>query len=95
MNCKRIKLRTKLINWILKESKLMATIEEVQNNVIALSDALTSVDLKLDEVRAFIASLQAGQPVTQEQLDNLAAAIASAKSTAQAVLSEADALDNP
>lgn len=71
----------------------MATIEEVQADVVELTSAITSIDLKLDEVRNFIAGLQVGVPVTQEQLDGLAAAIAAAKASSLAVLSEADALD--
>lgn len=71
----------------------MATFEEVTNEVATLTSTLGTIDTKLDEIRAFIISLQAGSVVTQEQLDTLAAAITAAKNSAAAVLTETDALD--
>lgn len=70
----------------------MSTIEDVVADVTELSNTLTQVDLKLDEIAAFIATLQAGV-VTQEQLDNLKSLTQSAKDSAAAVLTEADQLD--
>ncbi len=80
------------LNWIWWRF-VMATLEEVNANVAELSAVIAGTDAKLDEIRAFILSLQAGSVVTQEQLDQLAASIEAAKSGAQAVLAEADALD--
>lgn len=71
----------------------MATIEEVTQQVADLTATVTAVDLKLDEIRTFIQGLQAGVPVTQEQLDQLHTALDAVKTSAQAVLTEADALD--
>lgn len=110
-----------IINWFLKGTKLMATIEDVQNRVQEITDfinlnantlqevnaSLVATDLKLDEVLAFIQSLQVGSVVTQEQLDQLAsnlqgirdtaaqasASVEEARNRAQAVFAEADTLD--
>lgn len=71
----------------------MATLEEVQAEVSNLTQTISAIDTKLDEVRNFILSLQAGTVVTQEQLDALAASITAAKDAAGAVLGEADTLD--
>lgn len=71
----------------------MATIVEAQEAVAQLVSTLTAVDLKLDEIKTFISGLQANQPVTQAQLDDLVAAINAAKTSASAVLTETDALD--
>lgn len=71
----------------------MSTLAEVTQSVTDLTSALTSIDSKLDEVRAFIGTLQAGV-VTQAQLDELASKISDAKNSATAVLAEADALDS-
>lgn len=86
----------------------MVDIAEVNQHAadIAAALALTNttldeLDTKLDEVLVFIQGLQGTQPVTQAQLDALAAMLTSAKDAAntghtkaQAVLTEADALDN-
>lgn len=66
----------------------MSTIEEVQQNVAELTTTIHNIDLKLDEVRARINELVAGQPVTQEQLDALNEALAAVKDSASAVLTE-------
>lgn len=86
----------------------MSTVENLQDvanaiagDVTATMSVLESVDLKLDEVLAFIRGLQGNQPVTQEQLDQLVAQLIgvkqlteAAKVKTEAVLTEADALDN-
>jgi hypothetical protein len=72
----------------------MATLAEVQNTITELTTVIGNIDTKLDEVRAFIATLQPGV-VTQAQLDELANMIGVAKTSAESVLAEADALDNP
>ncbi len=71
----------------------MATITDIQDSVGQLTATLTSIDVKLDEVKAFIETLKAGVPVTQEQIDALAAAVQGAKDSAASILTEADALD--
>lgn len=71
----------------------MATIEEVNAKVLELNSVVAAIDLKLDDVRAFVAQLQAGSVVTQEQLDQLAAALDGVKASADSVLAEADSTD--
>lgn len=66
----------------------MSTIEEIQLKVTDLTSTLGSIDLKLDEVRARIAELVAGQPVSQEQLNALNELLTVAKDSASAVLTE-------
>lgn len=94
MKCHRVGLVTRLINYFLKETNLMATIQEVEQQVSDLTASLQAVDTKLDEIKTFIQGLQqGGQLVTQEQLDALSAKIEAAKGVAAANLAEADALD--
>lgn len=59
----------------------METVESLNAKVAAL-------DAKLEEVRVFIAGLQAGQVITQEQLDALGAAL-------DTEVAKADSLDEP
>ena len=74
----------------------MATIEEVTASVTELTSTLEAVDVKLDEIKAFILSLSSpAGVVTQAQLDELAALVDAAKGKSSAVLAEADALDEP
>lgn len=108
MSIKSVPCLAKLINFLLKGTKLMATIEEVTQTVTDMTAALNlantaldGLDSKLDEIKAFILSLQSGAgPVTQEQLDALAEMVTGAKDAAtnahvkaEAALTEADALD--
>lgn len=85
----------------------MATIMDLNTSVAEIAAAqtetaatLATLDAKLDEIRAFIQALQVGSPVTQQQLDDLFAAIEAAKVTTlankdavAAALAETDALD--
>lgn len=71
----------------------MSTIEEIQTVAKDVVSALNSVNLKLDEIKAFIEGLQGNPAVTQEQLDAVMATLTSAKEEATSVLAEADALD--
>ncbi len=95
MNCNRVGFVARVINYLLRETKIMTTIEEIQADAQETLDALTLVDAKLDEVRNFIAGLEAGQPVPEETLAAIKATLGQAKEKAQSVLSEADALDEP
>ena len=72
----------------------MATVEEVQISLEALSAVVAATDVKLDEVRAFILSLQNGGGATPEQLQALLDLVNTVKGSADSVLAEADALDN-
>lgn len=87
----RCSIRVKLINYLLKGSNLMASIDEVIASVSELNGTLQSIDAKLDEVRTLIAALKEGS-VTQEQLDQLSSLVESAKSEASQVFSESDEL---
>lgn len=87
-------LLTVIIDYFLKESEIMATLQEALDGLTDLQTAISGTDAKLDEVLAYIQSLQSGsQLVTQQQLDSLVAMIQAAKVSAQAVLAEADTLD--
>ncbi|NJO69917.1 MAG: hypothetical protein HC830_12115, partial [Bacteroidetes bacterium] len=54
-------------------------------------DVLNTIDAKLDEVKAYIGTLQGA--ATSEQLDVILGMLNSAKDKASSVLAEADALD--
>lgn len=82
-----------IINRILKGTTLMANIEDIKENVVALTDTLHSINSKLDEIKAFISTLEAGE-VTQSELDELDLLVSGAKDEAVAVLEETDALDD-
>lgn len=72
----------------------MATTESANQKLDDLIATLDAHDAKLDEVKAFILAIV--KPiVTQEQFDAIEAKIDSAKSKADAVLAETDALDEP
>mgnify|MGYP006935532682 CR=1 FL=1 len=103
------RLRIALINWLLSETYFMAILAEVTQSLADATQALVdsnasiaALDLKIDEIRTFIAGLQVGVPVTQEQLDTLFTAVEAAKVLAvankggtEAALAETDALDQP
>lgn len=92
MNCrKKVGFWATILNYIFKESEIMAGIEEIKDSVGEVSLTIDKIDLKLDEVKAYIDSLK-GSVVTQEQLDELAALVDSAKSQSVAVLGEAEGL---
>ena len=68
----------------------MATIEEINNE---LNDVQTKLSLaleKADAVIAFIDTLQAGQIVTQAQLDAVAATIAEVEAKSDSVNTKLD-----
>lgn len=69
----------------------MVAIEEVTAKVAELSLVVDGIDVKLDEVKAYIDSLK-GSVVTQEQLDELAALVDGVSEQAKSVKSEAEAL---
>lgn len=80
---------------------LNQTVSDLTAAISAQSSTLESIDLKLDEVRAFIDALPQGV-VSQEQLDSAVAALTAAKDAivsantkASDVLAETDALDEP
>jgi hypothetical protein len=83
---------TCILNSILKRTKLMATITEILVGLEGVNSGIAAIDAKLDEVKVFIDSLK-GSVVTQEQLDQIAALVDSAKQATDKVLSETDALD--
>lgn len=91
MKCKKIPWWARFVDFVFKETKLMATFKEVLETAQALAQGVAAINAKLDEVKAFIESLSA--PVNQEQLDELAALLGATKTETEAVLAEADALD--
>jgi len=72
----------------------MVSFDEVKGQLEGALAALTAIDAKLDEIRDFIAGLQAGQVFTQEQLDELGALAGAAKTSAENALEETDSLDD-
>lgn len=98
-----------LVNYILMETKIMTTAQEIVDGVADLKTAVESaansingINLKLDEVKTKIDNLQAGSIVTQAWLDEVGAGLAAAKTLADsaktesaAVLSEATSLAVP
>lgn len=99
--CKSLKV--KFINFLLKGTTLMTTVEEMmqlQTEIIAaLTEANTTLDevgliqeeqdLKLDEILDFILNLKAGQLITQEQLDALGAMATEAKTISETLHTKA------
>lgn len=65
----------------------MATLTEIVDGLNTVLETVQAVDLKLDDVRAFIAALQAGT-ISQEQIDALAAKVEDLKKATAAVLVE-------
>lgn len=72
----------------------MTTIEEVNASAAALAATITQINAKLDEVRAYVVSLQSGNAgATPEQLAGLLAILGGANVEAGEVLAEADSTD--
>ena len=67
----------------------MTTLDEAVTKITELTGTIDAIDTKLDEIRAFIATLN----LPQGQIDQLNALLDTASTKAQAVLGEADALD--
>ena len=91
MICIIQKMLGSIINFILKRTIIMATIEEVSAEVSELKSNLEGIDTTLDAVAEKISALVAGQ-VDQGQIDALAQLVSSAKSLSSAVKDEASAL---
>lgn len=70
----------------------MATLEEITASVDTVTTSIQAIDLKLDDVRALVAALKAGQ-VSQEQIDALAAKVADLKSATAAVVGEVESIE--
>ena len=86
----------RLIDYILKGTKLMATLAEFVTNTVASANAITAalsdLDLKLDDVKAKIDALVAGEVLTQADKDAITAALDLASTKAAAVLAEGTGL---
>lgn len=81
-----------IIILMLMVRKIMATIEENSAKVDAITTAVQAIDLKLDDVRALVATLKAGQ-VNQEQLDALSAKLDGLTVATAAVTSEVESIE--
>lgn len=68
----------------------MATLTEIVDGLNTVLESVQALDLKLDDIRAFIAQLQAGTIISQEQLDALALKVDQIKAAAAAVVTEAN-----
>lgn len=67
----------------------MATLTEIVDGLNTVLESMQAVDLKLDDIRALIASLKA-DTITQEQIDALALKVEAIKIATVKVLTEAD-----
>lgn len=89
-------LLRRIVNELVKGTEIMATLDEVIAGLAVIEGSVAAVDVKLDAVKDEILALQAqvgaGTPVTQEQLDALAASVEALKSHASAVADEAAVL---
>lgn len=72
--------------------KIMATLEENSAKVDAITTAVQAIDLKLDDVRALVATLKAGQ-VNQEQIDALSAKLDGLQVATAAVVGEVESIE--
>lgn len=90
---KRVPFLTKIIDNLFRRSELMGLVEDVVSGVTMLTDTLSAVDSKLDEVKTFIEGLQSGAGATPEQLQQILDLVNTAKTKAEDVLTETDALD--
>ena len=70
----------------------MGLIEDIEAKQIEVMGVLESVDLKLDEVRAYILTLKNG--ATSEQLQKVLDGLTAMKAKTDSVLAESDELDN-
>lgn len=70
----------------------MATITEIQEAVSSIASSVASIDSTLDEVKLRLDTLEAGNVVSQEQLDGLFASLDAAKSQISSVQEEASSL---
>ena len=71
------------------KGELMATLTEIVDGLNTVLETVQAVDLKLDDIRALIAQLQAGT-VSQEQIDALALKVNEIKAATAKVLTEAN-----
>ena len=71
------------------KGETMATLTEIVDGVNTVIESIQAVDLKLDDIRALIATLRAGA-VTQEEIDALAAKINELKVATAKVVAEAN-----
>jgi hypothetical protein len=76
-------------SFIFKGENNMATLTEIVDGVNTVIESIQAVDLKLDDIRALIASLRAGT-VSQEELDALAAKITELKTATAKIVAEAN-----
>ena len=72
----------------------MATLEDVKTGLQGVMENVTGVDLKLDEIKAKIDSLVAGQ-VSQEQIDEINSLVQFAKQSTSNILKEAGEMVAP
>lgn len=82
---KKMKILSRIINYILEGTNLMATFNEtkqlaqdIKEVATALLEVVNAEDLKLDEIRDFITSLKNGS-ATADQINELSAILTQAK----------------
>jgi uncharacterized protein involved in exopolysaccharide biosynthesis len=72
--------------------KLMTTITEVHDGIVALNTKLVDVKTKLDGIRDLVSALQGGQVASQAQIDELAGLVNDASTAIDSVSTEEDAI---
>jgi uncharacterized coiled-coil protein SlyX len=74
---------------------MMATIDQIQADVAALQDASAAAANELEDLTNIISELQAGVPVTEEQLNNLHDSLQSVTTQLTAATQAADESEPP
>lgn len=69
--------------------EIMATLTEIVDGLNTVLGSVQAIDLKLDDIRALIATLRAGA-VTQEEIDALKVKVDEIKAAAALVVQEAN-----
>ena len=88
-----------IVNYILKGTKLMEKVQDVLDRaadiktlVESYAASISSINLKLDEVKAKFDALVAGAVVSQPQLDEIGAILSDVKGIAESAKSESEAV---
>lgn len=78
--------------WLFYKENVMSTIDEVTTSVTVLNSSLVEVKTKLDVIAALVTELKGNQVASQEQVDTLATAVASAQESVADISAAEDAI---
>jgi phage shock protein A len=79
------------VNLYNKLEKIMSSLADIEVVVDAVRTTVGAIDLKLDDVRALVTALKAGQ-VSQAQIDALKTKVDELKTATTAVATETDTI---